>query len=47
MQRLFACKRRGQMMDQLYCELQGILEQTEIFLKEIPFPITIQLQEKI
>lgn len=26
--------------------LQGILKQTEIFLKEIPFPITIQLQEK-
>ena len=46
MQRLFACKRRGQMMDQLYCELQGILKQTENFVKEIPFPITIQLQEK-
>ncbi len=27
--------------------LQGILKQTENFLKEIPFPITIQLQEKI
>lgn len=26
--------------------LQGILIQTENFLKEIPFPITIQLQEK-
>ena len=26
--------------------LQGILKQTENFLKEIPFPITIQLQEK-
>ena len=26
--------------------LQGILKQTETFLKEIPFPITIQLQEK-
>lgn len=26
--------------------LQGILKQTEIFVKEIPFPITIQLQEK-
>ena len=26
--------------------LQGILKQTEKFLKEIPFPITIQLQEK-
>ncbi|MDD5942118.1 hypothetical protein [Fibrobacter sp.] len=26
--------------------LQGILEQTEIFLNEIPFSITIQLQEK-
>ena len=27
--------------------LQSILKQTENFLKEIPFPITIQLQEKI
>ena len=27
--------------------LQGILKQTENFVKEIPFPITIQLQEKI
>ena len=27
--------------------LQCILKQTENFLKEIPFPITIQLQEKI
>ena len=26
--------------------LQGILKQTENFVKEIPFPITIQLQEK-
>ena len=26
--------------------LQGILKQTEIFLNEIPFPITIQIQEK-
>ena len=26
--------------------LQGTLKQTENFLKEIPFPITIQLQEK-
>ena len=26
--------------------LQNVLEQTENFLKEIPFPITIQLQEK-
>lgn len=26
--------------------LQGLLKQTENFLKEIPFPITIQLQEK-
>ncbi|SHL80450.1 hypothetical protein [Fibrobacter sp. UWH4] len=26
--------------------LQGILKQTENFLKEIPFPITIRLQEK-
>ena len=26
--------------------LQGILKQTENFLKEIPVPITIQLQEK-
>ena len=26
--------------------LQGILKQTENFLKEIPFPITIQIQEK-
>lgn len=26
--------------------LQSILKQTENFLKEIPFPITIQLQEK-
>ena len=26
--------------------LQGILKQTENFMKEIPFPITIQLQEK-
>ena len=26
--------------------LQGILKQTENFLKEIPFPIMIQLQEK-
>lgn len=27
--------------------LHGILKQTENFVKEIPFPITIQLQEKI